>query len=387
MIVINLLFLLSITLIFFDILLILKPKSRLRIKPKKYSYKLNNLKDQAEYIAEFEIINFSSNKETMIPDLFSEVKFFNDKELLKTKYKTSIKIIDGKYRKSFSNYWPTKIIKARSSINIIISIKVPKKENKIISFLWLKIIWENYGHFGLTKKENCFLLNKDFNHSKNGYINKIAINSQYEAIAIKTNLLGAFDEPVSTIGKYCKDIAQKGDILVIGETPLAIMQGRYSNPRNINYSFYTKILCYFFHPTSSLATACGMQLLINKIGITRITLSLIIGFFFKLFGIKGIFYRLTAPQSSLIDDISGTTLPYDKTIVLGPKNLKYICKEISSNLNIDTAIVDVNDLGAVKIIECSNKSRENILRQTLKRNPAGNDDQKTPIVLIRKIKN
>ena len=387
MIVINFLFLLSITLIFFDILLILKPKSRLRIRPKKYTYKLNNLKDQAEYRAEFEIMNYSPNKETMIPDLFSEVKFFNDNELLKIKYKTSIKIIDGKYQKSFSNYWPTKIIKARSSINIIITIKVPKKENKIVSFLWLKIIWENYGHFGFTKKEHFFLLNKDFNHSKKGYINKISINSHYEAIAIKTNLLGAFDDPVSTIGKYCKDIAQKGDILVIGETPLAIMQGRYSNPRNINYTFYTKILCFFFQPTSSLATACGMQLLINKIGITRITLSLIIGFFFKLFGINGIFYRLTAPQSSLIDDISGTTLPYDKTIVLGPKNLKYICKEISSNLNIDTAIVDVNDLGAVKIIECSNKSIENILRQTLKRNPAGNDDQKTPIVLIRKIKN
>ena len=45
--------------------------------------------------------------------------------------------------------------------------------------------------------------------------------------------------------------------------------------------------------------------------------------------------------------------------------------------------VDVNDLGGVKILASSNNSVNKILKEILKVNPAGNSDEKTPIVLIR----
>ena len=189
---------------------------------------------------------------------------------------------------------------------------------------------------------------------------------------------------METVISFCKDIIKEDDILVIGESPLAIMQGRYINYSDIEYGIFSKILCYFFHPTSSLATACGMQTLINKIGITRIFISLFLGLIFKVIGIKGVFYRLTGEESSLIDDISGTIVPYDKTIVLGPKNPKLFCEQVSKALSITVAVADVNDLGGVKILACSNNSVKKLLNIALKNNPAGNADQKTPIVLIRK---
>ena len=182
---------------------------------------------------------------------------------------------------------------------------------------------------------------------------------------------------------YCKDCTRKNDILTIGESPLAIMQGRYISPQNLEYNVFSKILCYFFHPTSSLATACGMQLLIEKVGFTRITFSLILGFLFKCIGIKGIFYKLTGFESALIDDISGTVVPYDKSIVMGPINTKLFCDKLSKQLEVEVAVVDVNDLGGVKILASSNNSVNNILKEILKVNPAGNSDEKTPIVLIR----
>ena len=129
------------------------------------------------------------------------------------------------------------------------------------------------------------------------------------------------------------------------------MQNRYISPKNLEYSLFSKALCYFFHPTSSLATACGMQLLINRIGVTRITFALFFGFLFKLFGIKGMFYRLTGSESSLIDDISGTITPYDKSIVMGPLNAELFCREVSNHLNINVAVVDVNDLSLIHISE------------------------------------
>ena len=98
-----------------------------------------------------------------------------------------------------------------------------------------------------------------------------------------------------------------------------------------------------------------MQLLVNRIGVTRITFALFVGFLFKLVGIKGTFYRLTGSESSLIDDISGTVTPYDKSIVMGPLNAELFCREVSNHLNINVAVVDVNDLGGVKVLASSNK--------------------------------
>ena len=63
-----------------------------------------------------------------------------------------------------------------------------------------------------------------------------------------------------------------------------------------------------------------MQTLINISGPTRVIISWLIGGVFKLFGVKGMFYRLAGEQARLIDDITGTTPPYDKSIVLGPKD-------------------------------------------------------------------
>ena len=71
---------------------------------------------------------------------------------------------------------------------------------------------------------------------------------------------------------------------------------------------------------------------------------------------------------------------------MGPINVMNYCKNISKLLQIESAVADVNDLGGVKILAYSNKSTLKILNKVLKSNPAGNDDQKTPIVLIRKIK-
>ena len=387
MIFLKLILFIFILLTIFDIFLRLRPKSKLKIIPKSNSYKFNKLKDVGEYKCEFQIFNNSSNKETMIPNFIIKPLFLIENNLVKLKSQNSIFIDDGVSRKNINNYWQTIIIKSKSSIKVFITISLKNALNRKVNYLWLRLNWENYGHFGLKQRENYFLINRDIKHLKERRKKVIRIDKNYEAIAIKTNLLGAFDEPIQTIQNYCKDIVKEGDILVIGETPLAIMQGRYLHPKDLDYNFYTKILSYFFHPTSSLATACGMQLLINEVGVTRITISLVIGFIFKLIGIKGIFYILAGKQSSLIDDISGTTVPYDKTIVLGPKNPENLCKEISSLLNIDTAIADVNDLGRVKILAYSNKSIKKVLLHALKINPAGNDDQKTPILLIRRINN
>ena len=383
MIILKIIFLFLFLKIFLDFYFNKSLKSKLVLIPQDYKYR--NKDKNSEVIINLKIINKSKNKETMVSNLNLDLDFFQSKNnhyLKKLDYEESIYIYSGSIKKNIHNYWPTTIIKANSEllIQVILKFKNSDFKNKI-KYIWLKIFWENYGHFGITKKQDGLLVNLN-RHNKKELI-EIPLKLGYKAIAVKTDLLGSFDNPIETVMKYCKNVTKEKDILTIGETPLAIMQGRYVAPQNLEYNIFSKILCYFFHPTSSLATACGMQLLIDKIGVTRITFSLILGFLFKCIGIKGVFYRLTGFESSLIDDISGTVVPYDKSIVMGPINTKLFCDKLSKQLKVDVAVVDVNDLGGVKILASSNSSVNNILKEILKVNPAGNPDEKTPIVLIR----
>ena len=383
MIILKIIFLFLFLKIFLDFYFNKSLKSKLVLIPQDYKYR--NKDKSSEVIINLKIINKSKQKETMVSNLNLDLDFFqskNNQYLKDLDYEESIYIYSGSIKKNIHNYWPTAIIKANSEllIQVILKFRNSDLKNKI-KYIWLKIFWENYGHFGITKKQDGLLVN--LNHHNKKELIEIPLKLGYKAIAVKTDLLGSFDNPIETVMKYCKNVTKEKDILTIGETPLAIMQGRYVAPQNLEYNIFSKILCYFFHPTSSLATACGMQLLIDKIGVMRITFSLILGFLFKCIGIKGIFYRLTGFESSLIDDISGTVVPYDKSIVMGPINTKLFCDKLSKQLKVDVAVVDVNDLGGVKILASSNSSVNNILKEILKVNPAGNSDEKTPIVLIR----
>ena len=383
MLILNIIFIFLFVIICSDLCINCFPKTNLVLEPIDYKYR--NKEKNSEVIINLKIINKSKHKETMVSNLNLDLDFFqskNNQYLKDLDYEESIYIYSGSIKKNIHNYWPTTIIKANSEllIQVILKFKNSDLKNKI-KYIWLKIFWENYGHFGITKKQDGLLVNLN-RHNKKELI-EIPLKLGYKAIAVKTDLLGSFDNPIETVMDYCKNVTREKDILTIGETPLAIMQGRYVAPQNLEYNIFSKILCYFFHPTSSLATACGMQLLIDKIGVTRITFSLILGFLFKCIGIKGVFYRLTGFESSLIDDISGTVVPYDKSIVMGPINTKLFCDKLSKQLEVEVAVVDVNDLGGVKILASSNNSVNNILKEILKVNPAGNSDEKTPIVLIR----
>ncbi len=388
MILINILLVLLIFLILSDLYFKNSPKSKLKLVP--INYKIKKKDGLNELIIDLKITNKSKTKETMVSNINFELDFFKSKgnEYCQNfNYQEDIYIYENNKIKNLNNYWPTTIIKSNSELFVRIIYKFSNNNfRKKIKYLWLKIYWEKYGHFGISNYKDCLLINLDGQKQRANNVSEIPINNKYKAFAIKTDLLGCFDNPVNTVIEYCKGIVEKNDILTIGESPLAIMQNRYISPQNLEYSLFSKALCYFFHPTSSLATACGMQLLINKIGVTRITFALFVGFLFKLVGIKGMFYRLTGSESSLIDDISGTVVPYDKSIVMGPINADLFCKEVSNHLNIDVAVVDVNDLGGVKVLASSNKKVNKILKKNLISNPAGNGDEKTPIVLIRENK-
>ena len=352
--------------------------SPLVLKPKEFKKII--LDSKHKYITLVEIKNLQKRMEVMIPSFNVNPQLIGISKEEIIKIKTNIKPLHPDAEEEQKNYyWTAYILKGKKSTFVEIEIEYEIKSTAIdkIKCLWLDIEWENYGPFGSFKRFDSFVLPNFLDISK---VNSTSTNL---VDPIKTHILGSLDDPIGILKSYMPLNYLPTDILTIGESPLAIMQGRYIDYRNVNANLISKLICKGFHPTSSLATASGMQTLINISGPTRVIISWLIGGILKFFGVKGMFYRLAGEQARLIDDITGTTPPYDKSIVLGPKDTKTFCINAAKRLNVNVAVVDVNDLGRVKILSTSNVNKAEIIKRALTSNPAGNANQQTPLVLIR----
>eukprot|EP00897_Mesotaenium_endlicherianum_P005037 jgi/Mesen1/4561/ME000232S03826 len=203
-----------------------------------------------------------------------------------------------------------------------------------------------------------------------------------QVLPVPTHLLCHLDDPLQVIRKYVLPHVQPGDIITIGETPLAIMQGRFRHPRSVRAGHVARLACKPFHPTSSLATACGMQALIDVVGRVRVIFA-IIG---AVLASRGMFYRLAGEQARLIDDVTGTLPPYDQFITLGPLNVQSTVDALKAKTGCEVAVVDVNDLKRVQILAASDGVNHKALAAALIDNPAGNADEQTPLVIVRGVR-
>ena len=284
-------------------------------------------------------------------------------------------------------YWFAYIVKGRKTTQAEISLEITGPEGsdlrQLLDTLWLEILWTNYGPFGRLQKRDGVLIPLRRPAAAQPGTAHWRSGDRCSVLPIRTHLLGTLDEPAEVLRHYAGAVLQPGDVLTIGETPLAVMQGRYNHPANLQPSSLARLLCRVFHPTSSLATACGLQTLIDNVGPARVLCAWLLGTALKLVGSKGWVYRLAGEQARLIDDVTGTTPPYDQTIVLGPADSAAVCQQLAAELGVAVAVVDVNDLGRVKVLASSPGCDEELLMRALKPNPAGNANERTPLVLVR----
>jgi len=205
MIFINILLVLLIFLILSDLYIKNSPKSKLNLVPINYKIKKKDVLN--ELIIDLKITNKSKTKETMVSNINFELDFFKSKGneyCLNFNYQEDIFIYENNKIKNLNNYWPATIIKSNSELFVRIKYKFSNNNfKKRIKYLWVKVYWENYGHFGISNNEDCFLINLDGQKQRPKEVSEITLNNKYKAFAIKTDILGCFDDPVSTVIEYC----------------------------------------------------------------------------------------------------------------------------------------------------------------------------------------
>ena len=364
----------------------LRPASPLRLDPG--SWRLQRQGDQ-ELVVEGVITlrNPHQRMEVFVPELAVKPVLLGRGSLEGVSVTQRIETLHADEEARPDGYWPAYIIKGSRSTQARIRISLKGSPGldlrRLLDTLWVSIDWVNYGPFGRLMRRDGVLIPLRRPSTLNPASAPWRQGDHCSVLPIRTHLLGVLDDPLEVLRHYAGPLVQAGDILTIGETPLAVMQGRYQHPINVTPSALARLLCRVFHPTSSLATACGLQSLIDEVGPARVLVAWLVGTALKVVGSKGWFYRLAGEQARLIDDITGTTPPYDQTIVMGPLNPAVICSQLAAELGVAVAVVDVNDLGRVKVLASSPGCVQALLQQALRPNPAGNANERTPLVLVR----
>ena len=360
----------------------LRPASPLVLSPSDWNVERHG--DTLQVTGWLEISNPHRRMEVFVPELRVDPVLLGQADPSALEVTTRIEAHHPDEESRADGYWAAYIVKGHRSTRARVSITISGPDAwSVVDSLWVDVHWVNYGPFGRLARRQGVLVPLRQPEPLQAAAAAFVAGDRCQVLPLRTHLLGPLDDPIAVLRRYAEAVLQPGDVLTLGETPLAVMQGRYRHPSEVEPGMVARLACRVFHPTSSLATACGMQTLIDLVGPTRVLAAWIGGLLLKLVGIPGGFYRLAGDQARLIDDITGTTPPYDQTIVLGPDRPQTFCDQAAAALGVAVAIVDVNDLGRVKVLAASSGCDEDLLTRALKPNPAGNANQRTPLVLVR----
>ncbi len=203
------------------------------------------------------------------------------------------------------------------------------------------------------------------------------------AIPVRIALVRPGDDLAQIVTDGVRGIARAGDVIAVSETAVAIAQGQlvpaeYVRPSRLAYALARR--------AGALATMNqpeSVQLVIDRVGSRKVLYAAAMHLVGRLRGRRGVFYEIMGDAITAIDGYTGTMPPYERAIVLAPREPDAFCEELSRRSGIDAAVVDANDLEKAKILGASAGVDRATVEHALLGNPHGNGDEQTPIVVLK----
>ena len=187
------------------------------------------------------------------------------------------------------------------------------------------------------------------------------------------------------------DTYEEGDLLSISEKVIALCQKRIVYRKDIHPGFWAKLLCRFVHVTPAgpgAGTPHKMQLIIMICGLPRVLLAAFCSAVTKLFGKKGVFYKVCGHEVDGIDGLIDYDISFKEYVdygILNPENPSGVCDEIYEKTGVKAMIIDASDIDCVILGKCRDVTlTDEQLCEIVRDNPAGQEGQCTPFILIRK---
>lgn len=212
----------------------------------------------------------------------------------------------------------------------------------------------------------------------------------YARHAIQTHFVQVGESYIDLMARYVAPVYQEGDILSMSEKVIAICQKRVVTEDQVKPGFWAKVLSRCVHQTAAgpgMGLPVKMQFAINVCGLGKVLWAAFRAAIDKLRGVHGTFYILLGQEVSGLDGFYGEEIPeYEHMGVRIPENPAGVCDEIYEKTGIVSMIVDANDLNVEMLGHCSTlKQTDEELLSLIKDNPAGQDRQLTPFILIREV--
>lgn len=241
-------------------------------------------------------------------------------------------------------------------------------------------------------------LNELFNHHQKGEIEYYIRGTMevdgrtYERYGIKTHFVEVGEDVMELIRQYVFPFIEKGDILSISEKVVSMCQENVIYKEDMKLSWFTKLMSKFGKKTESgigITEPYKLQLMINMNGLGKVLFAGGVGILGKLFGVRGLFYKILGKESAGIDGFySHSSFEiYHTMATLIPNEPEKVCNEIYREFHIPVVIVDANDIN-VDILGKSDVLKDisnEKLAACIEDNPAGQDDELTPFIMIRDI--
>jgi hypothetical protein len=203
------------------------------------------------------------------------------------------------------------------------------------------------------------------------------------AIPVRTPLV----QPGADLPKLVKEclagMQASDDVVCVSETIVAIAQGRSIPAESIRPSRLARILAQQAGSYATMNQPESVQIVLENVGTIKVLAAAAAGAAGRLVGRRGDFYRLLGSAVAEIDGYTGTMPPYERHIVLGPKDPHIVAQTVAHVCAAHACVVDANDLGKAEVLGASLRVRADLVRACLLSNPAGNADQQTPLVLLK----
>ncbi len=231
----------------------------------------------------------------------------------------------------------------------------------------------------------------EFTANQNKNIEIATSTGTYLRHAIRTHFVEIGEDYVGLVERYVKPLYREGDLLSISEKIVALCQKRVVYRDDIHPGFWAKLLCRFVHVTPAgpgAGTPHKMQLIIMLCGLPRVLFAAACSAVTKLFGKKGVFYKVCGHEVEGIDGLIDYDISFKEYVnygILNPEGPSGVCNEIYEKTGVRAMIIDASDLDCVILGKCSAvELTDEQLCELVRDNPAGQDDQCTPFILIRK---
>jgi hypothetical protein len=209
----------------------------------------------------------------------------------------------------------------------------------------------------------------------------------FARVPVRTHQVGFGDDLTSIVRTYVAPVFRQGDWIALSEKVVSVSQDNARHISTVKARWLAKLIVKGVkkYPNDiAWSLPEKMQVAIDMAGYPRMMLATVLGAIGKPFGIRGVFWMIAGRVAEIDGFNPAAMYPYTEYAILPPREPERYVQEMEDRLGYPTAIIDGNNID-VKIIAMSRRVPvdKSTARLILLDNPMGQDDEMTPIILVR----